>query len=191
MPVPDLRGTTGPTAALCRSLAVDYRTSTGTVPALRDIDLTLERGRLTVIAGPSGSGKSSLLRVLAGLQAARAGSVLVGDDDLARMRSARRRRLRRSTMGIVLQNPSDNLVEYLRADEQVQLRPGCGAWTPPSRPSSWTRWGSPTEPPRTPPSCPVASSNASPSRRPPSVGRSCCWPTSPPRSTTPPRDGCS
>jgi putative ABC transport system ATP-binding protein len=108
-------------AVECRGLAVDYRAAEGTVPALRDVDVTFGTGRFAVVAGPSGSGKSSLLRVLAGLQQPRAGSVLLGGVDLVHRRAGARRRLRRSSMGIVLQNPADNLVEYLRADEQVRL----------------------------------------------------------------------
>jgi putative ABC transport system ATP-binding protein len=108
-------------AAVCRALTVDYHTATAAVAALRAVDVTIERGRLTVVAGPSGSGKSSLLRVLAGLLRPSAGSVMVGDEDIAKWRAGRRRRLRRSTMGIVLQDPADNLVEYLRAREQVEL----------------------------------------------------------------------
>jgi putative ABC transport system ATP-binding protein len=108
-------------AAVCRALTVDYRTATGAVAALRAVDLTIQRDRLTVVAGPSGSGKSSLLRVLAGLLRPSAGCVMVGDEDIARLRAGPRRRLRRSTMGIVLQDPADNLVEYLRAREQVEL----------------------------------------------------------------------
>ena len=108
-------------AVECRGLAVDYRAADGTVPALRDVDVTFNAGRFAVVAGPSGSGKSSLLRVLAGLQQPRAGSVLLGGVDLVRRRAGARRRLRRSSMGIVLQNPADNLVEYLRADDQIRL----------------------------------------------------------------------
>lgn len=108
-------------AVSCHGLSVDYRAAEGTVPALRDVDVTFRPGRCTVVAGPSGSGKSSLLRVLAGLQQPRSGSVLVGGVDLVHRRAGPLRRLRRSVMGVVLQNPGDNLVEYLRAEEQVRL----------------------------------------------------------------------
>jgi ABC-type lipoprotein export system ATPase subunit len=89
--------------------------------ALSDVDATFERGRLSVVAGPSGSGKSSLLRVLAGLHRPRAGMVAVDGADLTRMRNGSLRRLRRRTMGVVLQNPSDNLLDYLSAIEQIEL----------------------------------------------------------------------
>ena len=107
--------------ARCRSLGVDYRSATGVAAALIDVDASFERGRLSVIAGASGSGKSTLLRVLAGLQRATTGSVEVAGVELNRMGGARRRRLRRRTMGVVLQDPADNLVEYLRAVEQIEL----------------------------------------------------------------------
>jgi ABC-type lipoprotein export system ATPase subunit len=100
---------------------VDYRLASGTVPALRGVDAEFERGRLSVITGPSGSGKSSLLRVLAGLQQPAAGQVEVDGTDLTRLRGRQRRWLRRRQLGVVLQDPADNLVAYLRAREQVAL----------------------------------------------------------------------
>jgi putative ABC transport system ATP-binding protein len=114
VPVPDL-------AARCRRLGVDYATAAGTAAALADVDVDVEPGRLSVVAGPSGSGKSSLLRVLAGLHRPTTGTVAVAGTDITRMRTGARRRLRRRTMGVVLQNPADNLLEYLTAVEQVEL----------------------------------------------------------------------
>jgi putative ABC transport system ATP-binding protein len=105
----------------CRSIGVDYRTASGVAHALTEVDATFERGRLSVVAGPSGSGKSSLLRVLAGLLRPQRGTVEIDGVDLTRLRAGALRRLRRSSMGIVLQDPADNLVEYLRAVEQLEL----------------------------------------------------------------------
>jgi ABC-type lipoprotein export system ATPase subunit len=108
-------------AARFHEVSVDYDTGAGVVHALREVDATFERGRLSVVAGPSGSGKSSLLRALAGLLRARAGAIHVDGTDVTRLRSGARRRLRRRAMGIVLQDPADNLVEYLTAREQIEL----------------------------------------------------------------------
>jgi putative ABC transport system ATP-binding protein len=105
----------------CRGVGVDYRTAAGVVHALTDVDVDLAADRLSVVAGPSGSGKSSLLRVLAGLHRPRIGSVHLEGVDLARLRAGALRRLRRRTMGVVLQNPADNLLDYLTAVEQVEL----------------------------------------------------------------------
>jgi putative ABC transport system ATP-binding protein len=74
-----------------------------------------------VIAGPSGSGKSSLLRALAGLQRPSTGQVEINGCDITRLRARQRRWLRRRALGVVLQDPADNLVAYLRAREQVEL----------------------------------------------------------------------
>lgn len=109
-------------AAACRALVVDYRTASAeSVRALDEVDVAVERARLTVVAGPSGSGKSSLLRVLAGLHQCVSGSVVIDGIEVSRLRAGARRRLRRSRMGFVLQDPADNLVEYLTAIEQVEL----------------------------------------------------------------------
>ena len=54
-----------------------YTTASGTVEALRDIDLAVGRGELVAIVGPSGCGKSTLLRVIAGLRPPSRGRVEV------------------------------------------------------------------------------------------------------------------
>jgi len=108
-------------AATCRGLCADYRTATGAAPALRDVDATFTAGRLSVIAGPSGSGKSTLLRILAGRHRPSAGDIEVAGVSLTGLHHRARRRLRRRALGIVLQQPSANLVEDLRLREQVEL----------------------------------------------------------------------
>jgi ABC-type lipoprotein export system ATPase subunit len=108
-------------AARCHGVAVRYRTATGAVDAVREVDAVFPRTRLSVLAGPSGSGKSSLLRTLAGLQVPHAGSVVVDGVEVTRLGSRARRRLRRRAIGVVLEEPSANLLPYLRAEEQVAL----------------------------------------------------------------------
>ena len=108
-------------AARGRALDLVYRPASGAVPALVGVDVEVEGGRFTVISGPSGSGKSSLLRVLAGLEQPQAGSVELAGRDITRLRSRQRRWLRRRALGFVLQDPADNLVGHLRAVEQVEL----------------------------------------------------------------------
>lgn len=116
MQVPD------PIAAGCTGVVVDYRTAgAGVSRALDDVDASFGRARFSVIAGPSGSGKSSLLRVLAGLQRPSAGVVEVDGVDITRLRAGPRRRLRRRSIGVLLQDPADNLIEHLSAREQIEL----------------------------------------------------------------------
>jgi NitT/TauT family transport system ATP-binding protein len=58
-------------------VGMTYTTASGTVEALRDIDLAVGRGELVAIVGPSGCGKSTLLRVIAGLRPPSRGGVEV------------------------------------------------------------------------------------------------------------------
>jgi putative ABC transport system ATP-binding protein len=109
------------TAIRCDAVCVDYRADSGTVRALTGVTLGVRERRLTVIAGPSGSGKSTLLRVLAGLQAPTTGRVVVVSNELSAMTRRQRRTYRRYRIGVVLQDPSDNLFAYLTAVEQVEL----------------------------------------------------------------------
>lgn len=98
-----------------------YRTVTEEVNALVEVSKDFPRGRITTIAGPSGSGKSSLLRILACVDRPTSGSVLVEGRDVASLRVRQRRALRRSSVSYMFQNPIDNLVDYLPAREQVRL----------------------------------------------------------------------
>jgi len=106
-------------AARCENVSVRYRTGSGVVDALRGVTMAFGRGQLSVVAGPSGSGKSSLLRTLAGLQPAHAGTVEVDGVDIGRLGARALRRLRRRAIGFVLEEPAGNLLGYLRAQEQV------------------------------------------------------------------------
>ncbi len=69
--------------------------------ALRDLSLTLERGALRPLLGPAASGKSVLLRVLAGLVRPQAGSVRVDGLDLSLGSDAELREFRRESVGLV------------------------------------------------------------------------------------------
>lgn len=108
-------------AARCRSLVKTYWTETGEVHALGGIDVDVPAGSVTAIVGASGSGKSSLLRILAGLDSPTSGTVTVGDLDVGRLRRRARRRLLRNLVGYVFQSPADNFVSYLTVLEHLQL----------------------------------------------------------------------
>lgn len=68
--------------ALLAARGVDIGYDSG-APILAGVDLDLQAAEIVAVLGPSGSGKSSLLRVLAGLQAARSGQVLRRGEPLA------------------------------------------------------------------------------------------------------------
>lgn len=70
-------------------LVKDYGTGDNTVHALRNVNVSFERGKFTAIMGPSGSGKSTLMHTLAGLDSATSGHILFGGADLTRMNDKR------------------------------------------------------------------------------------------------------
>ncbi len=72
-----------PSASLLQIDQLEVRYPDRTLPALRDLSLSVEPGEVVAIAGPSGCGKSSLLAVLLGLVPAWRGSVRVGGVDVA------------------------------------------------------------------------------------------------------------
>ena len=110
-----------PSDVACAGLVKEYATATGTVRALKGVDAAFPAGRVTAVVGPSGSGKSSLLRILACVDRPTAGSVRVGGVDVAALGARGRRRVRRELVGYVFQQPGDNLLPYLTAREQLEL----------------------------------------------------------------------
>jgi putative ABC transport system ATP-binding protein len=101
--------------AVGQRLTRRFLAAAGPVLALDEVDVDVPHGLLTVIAGPSGSGKSTLLSLLACADRPDTGTVTIGDVDVLALGSRARRRLRRESIGIVLPQPSDNLLDQLDA----------------------------------------------------------------------------
>lgn len=108
-------------AAMCRGVGKIYVTADEEVDALSGVDKDFPRAKVSTIVGPSGSGKSSLLRILACVDRPSAGSVRIAGTEVAGLGARGRRALRRTSVAYVFQNPMDNLVEYLDAAAQVRL----------------------------------------------------------------------
>jgi putative ABC transport system ATP-binding protein len=96
-----------------------YRVGEVDVPALRGVDLSVERGEFISIVGPSGSGKSTLFHIIGGLTPPTSGQVTVDGNDLASLSDAGRTRLRRSTVGFVFQK--FNLLPNLTARDNIAV----------------------------------------------------------------------
>ncbi|HOV42273.1 MAG TPA: ATP-binding cassette domain-containing protein, partial [Oscillospiraceae bacterium] len=62
-----------------------YKLGSEKVVALNKIDLEIEKGEICCILGTSGSGKSTFLNMLAGLEKPTKGSILIGGRDIAKM----------------------------------------------------------------------------------------------------------
>jgi ABC-type lipoprotein export system ATPase subunit len=108
-------------AVLGHGITHHYPTRTRPVPALDEVDVTVERGGVTALVGPSGSGKSTLLRILACLERPETGSVEIAGVETTRLPARARRALRRTHIGYVYQDPADNLLDYLTVAEHLTL----------------------------------------------------------------------
>lgn len=85
--------------------------------ALRDINFAHENKGMLGVMGPSGSGKSSLLYLLAGLKTASTGEVIYKDKELSNMSSTERAELRRNDFGFIFQR--GYLLEYLSVLDNI------------------------------------------------------------------------
>ena len=101
------------------SVSRDYRTGRGTLAALRDVTLDIERGEWVTLVGPSGSGKSTLLNLIAGLDRPTTGTAVVGGVELNALGEEALARWRARTVGIVFQ--FFQLLPTLTAIENVIL----------------------------------------------------------------------
>ncbi|MEM8825982.1 MAG: ATP-binding cassette domain-containing protein [Pseudomonadota bacterium] len=91
----------------------------GPVDILRGVDLSMRRGESVAVLGPSGSGKSSLMAVLSGLERATGGRIAVSGADFSGMSEDALARARRGRIGIVLQ--AFHLLPTMTALENVAV----------------------------------------------------------------------
>jgi len=96
-----------------------YRVGHLDYPALKGINLKIDRGELTAIMGPSGSGKSTLLNIIGALDRPTSGRVLIDGVDLRKLGEDGLALLRNKSIGFVYQ--SFNLIQRLTAVENVEM----------------------------------------------------------------------
>ena len=96
-----------------------YRTDKVETLALKDIDLSIDRGEFVALMGPSGCGKSTLLNLIGLLDRPGQGSVEIGGAAIASYRDKDVARLRNRTFGFVFQ--SFHLIPDLRVIDNVEL----------------------------------------------------------------------
>jgi putative ABC transport system ATP-binding protein len=109
---------TSPSLAIsARNLTLTLGSNAAPVTILRGIDLDIARGEVVALLGPSGSGKSSLMAVLSGLERASAGSLQVAGADFMGLSEDGLAAARRGRIGIVLQ--AFHLLPTMTAAENV------------------------------------------------------------------------
>ncbi len=109
--------TTSNNAITARNLTLTLGSASAPVEILRGIDLDIAAGEVTALLGPSGSGKSSLMAVLSGLERATSGTLNVAGADFAAMGEDGLAQARRGRIGIVLQ--AFHLLPTMTATENV------------------------------------------------------------------------
>jgi putative ABC transport system ATP-binding protein len=109
--------TTPSLAISARNLTLVLGNASAPVEVLRGIDLDIATGDVVALLGPSGSGKSSLMAVLSGLERASGGSLMVAGADFAGLTEDGLAAARRGRIGIVLQ--AFHLLPTMTAAENV------------------------------------------------------------------------
>src|SRR5712691_2529662 len=111
---------TDPAAAIqLQELCRHYRMGDTLIRAVDGVTLTVQAGEFVALLGSSGSGKSSVLNLIAGLDRPTSGSVIVQDRDLAQLSREELARYRLHTVGMVFQ--SFNLIASMTLAENVEL----------------------------------------------------------------------
>ena len=99
-----------------------YGSGSSQLEVLSQVELDLIQGETTSLVGRSGTGKSTLLSLIAGLMRPDKGHVYIGGQQMDRLDDNDRANLRADRIGFVLQ--SDNLIPFLTAVENVELAMG-------------------------------------------------------------------
>lgn len=110
---------TTPTIIDARQVSKTYQTGRITVPALREVDFTVQKGEMVAIMGPSGCGKTTLLNCLSGLDTIDSGEIFIAGTDLSKLSDNKRTEFRAKEMGFIFQ--FYNLLPVLNAVENVEL----------------------------------------------------------------------
>ncbi len=102
-----------------RNLTKRFHKGDETITPLDDVDLDIEQGEFVVLMGPSGTGKSTLMNLIAGIDHAESGTIHVGDTEVTSLSRSRLADWRAGNLGYIFQ--THNLVPVLTTYENVEL----------------------------------------------------------------------
>lgn len=116
---PPVSAPSGTVAIRSENLCRHYRMGETVIRAVDGVSLQVRAGEFVALLGSSGSGKSSILNLVAGLDRPTSGSVIVGDRDLAKLSREELAKYRLHVVGMVFQ--SFNLIASMTLAENVEL----------------------------------------------------------------------
>ncbi|HVX63477.1 MAG TPA: ABC transporter ATP-binding protein [Pirellulales bacterium] len=102
-----------------RNLTKCFRKGDETITPLDDVSLDIEQGEFVVLMGPSGTGKSTLLNLVAGIDKADAGTITVAGTEVTRLSRSKLADWRAAHLGYIFQ--THNLIPVLTTYENVEL----------------------------------------------------------------------
>ena len=102
-----------------RNVTKQFRKGSETITPLRETNLEIERGEFVSLMGASGTGKSTLLNLIASIDLPSSGTIAVNGTDITRMSRSRLAHWRATNIGYVFQ--THNLVPVLTAYENIEL----------------------------------------------------------------------
>ncbi len=117
----DMQEETKKSLIVCDNLVKIYKTKDIEVLALQGLDITIEEGELMAIVGNSGSGKTTFLNMIGGLDRPTAGHLYVDGKNLFTLTEKELVDYKKNTVGFVWQNNARNLLPYLSAKQNVEL----------------------------------------------------------------------
>ncbi len=102
-----------------KNLSKYYNTGNGKFKALDNVSFEIEKGKIAVVLGPSGSGKSPLINIIGGIDAADEGKVIVDGKDITKYKDNELTEYRRENIGFVFQ--FYNLIPNLTVYENIEI----------------------------------------------------------------------
>ena len=102
-----------------KNLTKIYQMGEVTIKAIDNVSFDIDEGELTVVLGPSGAGKTTILNILGGMDKASSGKVIIDNNDISKYNNKKLTDYRRYDIGFVFQ--FYNLVGNLTALENVSL----------------------------------------------------------------------
>lgn len=102
-----------------KNVCKDYKVGEVTTKALNDVSFNIDEGELVAIVGASGSGKSTCLNILGGMDKPTSGSVIVNGEDISKYKDKQLIKYRKDNIGFVFQ--FYNLIQNLTVKENLEL----------------------------------------------------------------------